>query len=712
MSGSTSTQGSEESKPETAGPEFLASESDPSGERGGAAERPGVLIRIIRGRLVRLIVAAIGAVLALVVRLVLERHSITLPTYITFYPVVLIAALLGGMWSGIFATALSALLVDYWVLPPTGQFSISGASNIVAMVIFCISGVSISIVAELYHHNRDKLEAYKLKEAIRNERRQVEEERKLSESIRAERQRFLEVLETLPTMISLLTPDHRVVFSNRSYREKFGETGNQRCYEARFGRTEPCDICETYSVLDSAQSHHWEVIYPDGSLVDAHEYPFTDLDGSSLILEIKVDITERRRTEIELNEYREGLESLVAERTRQLQTAKEQLEADIQAREETELALRESRAKLEAALASMTDSVIITDAEGRFVEFNDAFASFYRFKSKAECARNFDEFASIFQLFLAGGELAPREAYATQRALRGETATGVEYTFRRKDTGETWIGSISFGPIRDPNGAITGAVITARDITDTKRTEAALLLSEKLAFQRQQLQALAKRLQQAREEERKMVARDLHDQIGQILTAIKMNMAWAVRHLPNSADEVHQRLTGSIEMINDGVRSVRRICSGLRPGILDDLGLAAAIEWQANEFASRTGIACQVSVPPAELHPDGDRATAIFRIFQECLTNVARHSEAKTVRASLHRQEEDLVLIVEDDGKGFRESEVAGSLGVLGMKERAQACDGSVQVSSSPGKGTTVTVRMPLHDAGAAGEDHAHTDSR
>jgi PAS domain S-box-containing protein len=119
-----------------------------------------------------------------------------------------------------------------------------------------------------------------------------------------------------------------------------------------------------------------------------------------------------------------------------------------------------------AALASMTDSVIITDAEGRFVDFNDAFATFYRFKSKAECAKSFDEFASLFDVLLANGEPAPREMYAIQRALRGETATNAEYTLRRKDTGESWIGSLSFGPIRDKDGAIIGSVVTSREITE------------------------------------------------------------------------------------------------------------------------------------------------------------------------------------------------------------------------------------------------------
>jgi PAS domain S-box-containing protein len=231
------------------------------------------------------------------------------------------------------------------------------------------------------------------------------------------------------------------------------------------------------------------------------------------------------------------------------------------------------------------------------------------------------------------------------------------------------------------------------DITERKRGEELLIL------QREQLRALAERLQLVREEDRKQVARDLHDQIGQILTAIKLDMTWMTRHLPESAGDVLARLKESILLISDGVKAVRAICSGLRPGVLDDLGLAAAIEWQANDFAARNGIPCLVSVPPVDLHLDGDRATATFRIFQECLTNITRHAQAKSVRIALYQQEESILLIVEDDGIGFHEtgfSNALGSLGLLGMKERAQFCGGEMQISSSPGNGTTVTVCVPV----------------
>jgi PAS domain S-box-containing protein len=668
--------------------------------------------RVIRGWFWRsLAVIAEVAVAFLFREAIAHRHPGFAP-FITFYPVLLLAALLDGLWAGIAVTVLSTLVAELWVFPPTGSLVLRDPYDVISLCIFFCFGVSLSIVVERYHRNRERLAAYQVEEAVSTERRKREVERRLDESIRAERQRLYDVLETLPTMVSLLRTDHRVVFANRSFREKFGEPEGRRCYEMRHGRTEPCASCETFLPLQSGQPRHREVSFPDRSVMEAYDFPFKDLDGSSLILEMGVDITDRRRAETELKKHREHLEELVAERTRQLETVNARLEAEIHELEQAQQSLRESRARLEAALSSMTDSVIITDAEGRFVEFNDAFATLYRFKDKAECTKSFSEFSNIFEVTAANGERLPAEMYPMWRALRGESATNVEFNYRRKDSGETWTGSLSFGPIRGEDGVITGSVISARDITEQKRTEEALRQGEKIALQREQFQALAESLRSAREEERTRVSRDLHDQIGQILTAIKLDLTWMNRRLPKVNHELRERLKSTVGLINDGVRSVRRICSGLRPGVLDDLGLAAAIEWQANEFAARTGIGCKVSVPAADLAVNGDQSTEFFRIFQECLTNVMRHADAKMVRVSLHEEDGDLVLIVGDDGKGFRESDASGSLGFLGMRERAQVCRGNIQIASAPGNGTTVTLRVPMHPANSDDTDYAHSDCR
>jgi len=298
---------------------------------------------------------------------------------------------------------------------------------------------------------------------------------------------------------------------------------------------------------------------------------------------------------------------------------------------------------------------------------------------------------------------------AHRRGLAGESLNSDGDRFVRADGSQQWI-RWELRPWYETGGAQGGVLILTEDITERKKAEAALLESERLSYQREQLRALTERLQEAREEERTRVARDLHDDIGQILTAVKMDLIWIGKRVANCELTVRQRLEGAVKLINDGVRSVRKICTGLRPAVLDDLGLAAAIEWQADDFSARTGIGCRVSLPPVVLNLTGDHATTFFRILQECLTNVSRHAGARSVDVSLHMDGDDLVMMVKDDGKGFRESSRATSLGILGMKERAQFCGGQLTIDSSAGKGTAMTLRVPMRPGQSNEDSNANSD--
>ncbi|MCX8109066.1 MAG: histidine kinase [Verrucomicrobiae bacterium] len=216
--------------------------------------------------------------------------------------------------------------------------------------------------------------------------------------------------------------------------------------------------------------------------------------------------------------------------------------------------------------------------------------------------------------------------------------------------------------------------------------------------------ALAQQLVQIREEESSRIARELHDQLGQALTALKLDVAWIRRRmgrLPHNTplcSEVLARLDLMEKAIDTTILTTRKICSELRPGILDDLGLVAAIDWQANEFKQRTTTNLVVSLPKSEPPITPASATAVFRIFQEILTNIARHSKARNVTVELRQTNDALILQVKDDGCGFDDSALtpAQALGILGMKERAQSCGGSLSIQSAPGHGTLVTVSVPL----------------
>ena len=214
----------------------------------------------------------------------------------------------------------------------------------------------------------------------------------------------------------------------------------------------------------------------------------------------------------------------------------------------------------------------------------------------------------------------------------------------------------------------------------------------------EQLRALAAKLQTVRDEERTQIARELHDQLGQALTALKYDLAWLTRRRVNDDAAQTQKAKAVFTQMDALIKTVRRIATELRPGMLDDLGLAASIEWQAREFQKRTGVRCEVSVPEQELQLAPAQSTALFRILQETLTNVVRHADAKHVKVQLEVANRSLTMRVHDDGRGFRSAEVANtrSLGLLGMRERAELLGGSFSVRGFPGEGTTVTVSIPL----------------
>ncbi len=212
-----------------------------------------------------------------------------------------------------------------------------------------------------------------------------------------------------------------------------------------------------------------------------------------------------------------------------------------------------------------------------------------------------------------------------------------------------------------------------------------------------QLRALAARLQIVREEERARTAREIHDELGQALTAIKLELTALLRNPPSNEGPVGHQSRSILKLVDQAIQSVQRIGTELRPGILDDLGLAAALEWAAEDFQTRTGTKCEISLPDGGILLDPERATALFRIFQETLTNVARHAEATEVQARLAKENGNLVLEIRDNGKGASEEQLSdkSSLGILGMRERVLLLGGTLTISSILGKGTTVRVLIP-----------------
>ena len=234
------------------------------------------------------------------------------------------------------------------------------------------------------------------------------------------------------------------------------------------------------------------------------------------------------------------------------------------------------------------------------------------------------------------------------------------------------------------------AILLARDITERKRTE-------------QQLRELTAHLQTVREEEKASIAREIHDDLGGTLTALKMETYWLARKMPAEKEMVPllEHVESMSGLLDSAVTVTRRIITELRPTILDDLGLLAALEWQAAQFHKRTGIECRVvgiEVENGEGTLDRTRSINLFRIFQEALTNVSRHSDASRVEVEFHHGDEEINLSIGDNGRGLPEGHIVSptSYGMRSMFERVEQLGGRIKFDSPPGSGLRVTVRLPL----------------
>jgi signal transduction histidine kinase len=241
-----------------------------------------------------------------------------------------------------------------------------------------------------------------------------------------------------------------------------------------------------------------------------------------------------------------------------------------------------------------------------------------------------------------------------------------------------------------------------REIAERRVTE------ERLRESEENLRALAAHLQSVREEEQIRIAREIHDELGQALTGLKMDLTWLAGGLRPEQKGLVEKTTAMFRLIDGTIKSVRRIASGLRPEVLDEIGLTAAIGWQARDFQVRSGIRCNVELPAEGPQLDQARSTAVFRIFQELLTNVARHAHATRVDVRMGLEGDTMWLKVQDNGRGITEARInsSKSLGFLGMRERVLPFDGKIEIEGQRGKGTTVTIRIPLRTPGR----HVHAE--
>ena len=476
--------------------------------------------------------------------------------------------------------------------------------------------------------------------------------------------RFQSLFDDVPVGLFRVARDGRIVEANPALMEMLGYPD----------RASLAEVKAINLFADPKERHAMLKQLKQSGIVRLFEAHFYRRDGK--IIWADVNVRGLRNAANEVNFYEGSLE-------------------DITARKEAERAMQEGEARKGAILDSAMDAIITIDERGRINEFNPAAAKMFGRNRASVMGQELAE-------LIIPPSLRDKHRHGLERYL--ESGHGpifgkrFETTALRAD-GKEFPVELTINKVQlEGPPLFTGWV---RDITERKRAE------KQLRDSREQLRALAAYLQSVREEERTHIAREVHDELGQTLTALKMDLAWLDKRMIEIGDseelqqfeEKLKELPGRVDTI---IATVRKIATELRPPVLDDLGLEAAVEWQVREFEKRTGIKCRFTGSLKHMDLGPDRATAVFRIFQETLTNIVRHAEATQVTIRLREEDDKLVLEVQDNGRGMTGRELSGtrSLGLLGMRERATMLDGEVNIIGRQGKGTTVGVRIPIQRPG------------
>ena len=324
------------------------------------------------------------------------------------------------------------------------------------------------------------------------------------------------------------------------------------------------------------------------------------------------------------------------------------------------------------------DLLAVCTTEGKFLKVNQSWENVLGYKT--------EEILKLGWAYFVHPDDVERTNTEVQKQLKGSSVVNFINRFKCKDG--------SYKTLEwQATYALEGIVhASARDITKRKPAE------ENLEKSRNQLRKLARKMQSVREDEQKRLSGEIHDELGQALTAMQIDLSMLKKKVPKSEKEQQDRIASMIELNTSLTKRVQQMSMDLRPGILDDLGLMPALEWQTDEFQNRSGIKCQLTMESTEIDLDQNQSTTLYRIFQETLTNIARHAKATMVRVALKKQDGNLLLEVNDNGRGITVDQINSgeSLGLIGMKERCLSCDGELKISGVPGKGTTVTVSIPV----------------
>ena len=479
----------------------------------------------------------------------------------------------------------------------------------------------------------------------------ITERKEMEEALRQSQERFSKVFMAVPAGISLSTLDEgRLIEVNREFERLIGYT-----HDELIGRT-------SFDVglwLDSKDRENFTAEILAKGMVSDLVLRIRSRNGKILLLRTNALTLELNGKALLLSSF-----------------------ADVTERQMAEEALRISEERYRALVENTPDIIARFDRNRHYLFVNSAVTKVSTLKPTEFIGRT-----------LWDVDFTPEQARERDQLLRSviDSGVGLETELEFDAPAGHRVFEWRAYPELGSGGQVESVIAINRDITERKRAEASLRASM------EQLHALAQRMEKIREEERKAVSHEVHDELGQVLTALRMDLM-AVKEIPPAQTIIFEEKVKSVlDLTDSAIAIVQDIAARLRPGMLDYLGLLAAIEWQTEEFQKRSGVKCTLALLDHEPVLDNERATALFRILQETLTNVARHAHARNVRITLEESGADIVMTIADDGVGISRSQIDSpqSLGLLGMRERLHPFRGICTIGSPQSGGTTVTVRLP-----------------
>jgi PAS domain S-box-containing protein len=491
------------------------------------------------------------------------------------------------------------------------------------------------------------INVYLLQQQIKEE---VIQRKRIQEDLHKSESYFRALLESSLDVIAILEKNGTIRWENASVQHVLGYSPEERIGRSIFDYVHPEDLA-------SFKYQYWKKILRSKHIQKPVEFRFSNKDNNWRILAlISFNLLNDSRIAGIVISYR-----------------------DITNRKQTEQDLRKSEATNRAIINALPDLIFQIKKDGTLLSFKTiSYFNPSAFHGKVEGINIKEVLPAV---------LVRRILRTMNQALRTYDTKMFEYHYRSNNNLRDY--EVRVAIIRDDE-----ALILIREITDRKRAERELKKSH------ERLRRLSYYLQSIREQERTTIAREIHDELGQLLTGLKIELSFIDNRLPEEMNDLKEKVKSMSKLTDTTIKTVRKIASELRPIILDDLGITAAIEWQTQEYQKRSGIPCRFHVIPAEFELDQKRSTALFRIFQETLTNVFRHARASEVNITLEKRDGTVNLLVKDNGIGISKKKINNpkSIGLLGIKERVHSLGGSVEIKGIRNKGTTVSVTIPVEE--------------